>query len=300
MAGACHVYGSLYTLFAWRVTSKPPELSAPDAEFFVIMSSMDGIHMALDHQPEAHEPKKVRPREGIASVQGYVPGRSVAAGISKVLKLSSNELPFGPSPKAVQAFIDVAAELGRYPDGDATALREALAAEHGIHAENIVCSAGSDEMISLLTQGYLGPGEEAIYPQYGFLIYKIAIQVSGATLVTVKERDYRVDVRAILEAVTEKTRAVFIANPNNPTGTYLNKAGLQRLRSGLPEQVLLVIDAAYAEYVTEDDYDAGIALVSATENTVMMRTFSKIHGLAAARLGWAYCPSEIAGVLNTI
>ncbi|HZV21085.1 MAG TPA: histidinol-phosphate transaminase, partial [Hyphomicrobiales bacterium] len=243
---------------------------------------------------------KLRPRPGILQVQAYVPGRSMAAGHKRVVKLSSNESPFGPSPKAVKTFRDAAQELGRYPDGDATALREALAAEHKIAAANIVCSAGSDEMISLLTQGFLGPGDEAIYPQYGFLIHKIAIQVSGATLVTVPEKDYRVDVEAVLDAVTDKTRAVFIANPNNPTGTYLNGSELQKLRDGLPEQVLLVIDSAYAEYVSAADYDPGTGLVSASGNTVMMRTFSKIYGLAAARIGWAYCPPDVAQILNTI
>ncbi len=243
---------------------------------------------------------KVRPRQAILSVESYVPGRSVVRGRSNVLKLSANESPFGPSPEALKAFANAAAGLGRYPDGSAGQLREAIAKRHGLPAENIVCSAGSDEMIGLLAQGFLGQGDEAIYPEYGFLIHKIAIQVSGAKLVTVRERDYRVDVAAILEAVTEKTRAVFIANPNNPTGTYINKVELQRLRDGLPSHVLLVLDSAYAEYVSASDYDDGAALVAASGNTVMMRTFSKIYGLASARIGWAYCPEDIAQVLNII
>ncbi len=243
---------------------------------------------------------RVRPREAVLAVQSYVPGRSTVAGIANPIKLASNESPFGPSPRALKALMDAADELGRYPDGSAKALRKALAARYGIPAANIVCSAGSDEMINLIAQGFLGPGDEAIYPEYGFLIHKIAIQVSGAELVTVKERDYRVDVTSILAAVTNRTRAIFIANPNNPTGTYIDRSDLQRLRSGLPDRALLVLDAAYAEYVSADDYESGIALVSAAENTIMMRTFSKVYGLASARVGWAYCPPEVAQTLNDI
>lgn len=243
---------------------------------------------------------RVRPRAAVLAIQSYVPGRSTVAGLANPIKLASNESPFGASPRALKAIADAADKLGRYPDGSATALRNAIAAHHGIPAANIVCSAGSDEMIRLIAQGFLGPGDEAIYPEYGFLIHKIAIQVSGAKLVTVKERDYRVDVTSILAAVTDRTRVIFIANPNNPTGTYIGRSDLQRLRSSLPGCVLLVLDSAYAEYVSAEDYESGIALVPAAANTIMLRTFSKAYGLASMRVGWAYCPPEIAQTLNDI
>ena len=244
--------------------------------------------------------QQVRPRAALLAIQSYVPGRGAVKGVRNPIKLSSNKSPFGASPHAAKTFADATCELGRYPDGAATALRETLAAHHSLPPANIVCSAGSDEMISLIAQGFLGPGDEAIYPEYGFLIHKIAIQVSGAKLVVVKERDYRVDVAAILAAVTDNTRAVFIANPNNPTGTYIDRSELNYLRANLPEYVLLVLDAAYAEYVSADDYEPGTSLVSAAENTIMMRTFSKIYGLASARVGWAYCPPHVAQTLNNI
>ncbi|MDA7947794.1 MAG: histidinol-phosphate transaminase [Hyphomicrobiaceae bacterium] len=239
------------------------------------------------------------PRPGILDIAAYVPGESELDGTAPVIKLSSNETPLGPSTAAMDAFKE-AVSHERYPDGSARELREAIAAAYGLNPEHIVCGAGSDELLGLLAQAYLGPGDEAIYTEHGFLVYRIVILANGATPVIAPEKNVRADVDAILEKVTDKTKIVFLANPNNPTGTYLPYDELQRLRKGLPENVLLVIDAAYAEYVCRNDYEAGVELVSSTDNTVMTRTFSKIHGLAALRLGWCYAPGPIADVLNRI
>jgi histidinol-phosphate aminotransferase len=239
------------------------------------------------------------PRPGILDITPYVPGESKADHSGPVIKLSANETPLGPSPKALAAYGDLSA-LERYPDGQAEALRQAIADAYGLNRERIVCGAGSDELLGLLAQGYLGPGDEAIYTQHGFLVYRIAILANGATPVIAPETDNRADVGAILDKVSDRTKIVFLANPNNPTGTYLPFDELQRLRSALPGHVILVLDAAYAEYVRRNDYEAGLELVATTNNTVMTRTFSKVHGLAALRIGWCYAPAAIADVLNRI
>ena len=238
------------------------------------------------------------PQPGILDINPYVPGESSVPGGVKPIKLSSNETPLGPSPKAIAAYKAVADELDRYPDGGATALRDAIARHYGLNPDRIVCGSGSDELINLIAHAYLGPGEEAVYSAHGFLMYKIATLASGATPVSVPEKGHTADVDAILAAVTPRTRVVFLANPNNPTGTYLPHGEVRRLHQGLPGNVLLVIDAAYSEYVRRNDYEAGLELVATTHNTVMTRTFSKIYGLAALRLGWAYCPAEVADALN--
>jgi histidinol-phosphate aminotransferase len=240
------------------------------------------------------------PRPGILDIAPYVPGTSALPGAGKVMKLSSNETPLGPSPRAVEAYLAEAAHLSRYPDGSARPLREALAKRYGLDSAHIVCGAGSDELLNLLAVAYLGPGDEAIYSEHGFLVYRIAIQARGATPVAAPERDLTADVDAILARANDATRMVFIANPNNPTGTYLSFDEVKRLHAELPEHVILVLDAAYAEYVRANDYEAGIELVATTPNTVMTRTFSKIYGLAALRLGWAYCPAPVADALNRI
>ena len=239
------------------------------------------------------------PKPGIMGISPYVPGKSGAKG-AKVHKLSSNESPIGASARAVAAYRNAAETLELYPDGGATALRTAIASRYGLSADNIVCGAGSDELLQLLAHAYLGPGDEAIYSQYGFLVYPIAIQSNGATPVVAPEKDFLADVDAILARVTARTRMVFLANPNNPTGRYLPFSEVKRLHAELPAGVLLVLDAAYAEYVRRNDYEAGIELVATSANVVMTRTFSKIYGLAALRLGWAYCPSHVADVLNRV
>jgi histidinol-phosphate aminotransferase len=241
-----------------------------------------------------------RPQPGILEISPYIPGESEVPGSLKPIKLSSNETPLGPSPKAVAAYKAEAEHLERYPDGAATALRTAIAKHYGLNPDRIVCGCGSDELINLIAHAYVGPGEETVYSQHGFLMYRISTLSSGGTPVPVPEKDYRADVDAILARVTPRTKLVFVANPNNPTGTYLPHGEVRRLHQGLPSDVLLVIDAAYSEYVRRNDYEAGLELVATTENTVMLRTFSKIYGLAALRLGWAYCPAGVADVLNRV
>jgi histidinol-phosphate aminotransferase len=240
------------------------------------------------------------PRPGILDIAPYVGGESSIPGLNRVIKLASNESALGPSPKALEAFHDSASTLHRYPDGSCRALRGALGDAFGLDPERIVCGAGSDELFGLLARAYTGPGDETLYTEHGFLIYPIATRAAGATPVAVAEREQTADVDALLAAVTPATRIVFIANPNNPTGTYLAAEELRRLRVGLPERVLLVIDAAYAEYVDADDYQTGVDLVDAFGTVVVTRTFSKIYGLGGIRLGWAYCLPSVADVLNRL
>jgi len=238
------------------------------------------------------------PRPGIMDITPYKGGESAIEGVERIIKLASNEGPFGPSPKAVEAMKDAAEIQHRYPDGGATALRHKLADKYKLDADRIVCGAGSDELLGLLCRAYAGEGDEVLYSDHGFLMYPIAAKAAGATPVTAMETELTTDVDAMLEAVTDKTKIVFVANPNNPTGTYIPKTEMARLRNGLRDDILLVIDAAYAEFMTEDDYEAGIELVERTQNTVMTRTFSKMYGLGGVRLGWAYGSAEIADVLN--
>jgi histidinol-phosphate aminotransferase len=244
--------------------------------------------------------RALRPRQGILDIAPYVPGMSALVDGGPAIKLSSNETPFGPSPRTVEAYLKEAQNLSRYPDGSARPLREAIAKLYGLDPARIVCGAGSDELLNLLATAYLGPGDEAIYSRHGFLVYRIVILARGATPVVAPEKELIADVDEILARVTPATRVVFLANPNNPTGTYLAFDEVKRLRAGLPDTVLLVLDAAYAEYVRANDYESGIELVATTHNTVMTRTFSKIYGLASLRIGWAYCPEAIADALNRI
>ncbi|MCB5174391.1 MULTISPECIES: histidinol-phosphate transaminase [Microvirga] len=240
------------------------------------------------------------PRPGVMQIEAYVPGKSNAgAGVAKIHKLSSNETPLGPSPKAVEA-IRGADHFELYPDGSATRLREAIAAKYGLDPNRIVCGAGSDELLSLITNAYVGPGDEGLFSEHGFLVYRIAILAAGGTPVVAPEKDYHADVDAILARVTPKTKIVFLANPNNPTGTYLPFSEVKRLHAGLPPHVVLVLDAAYAEYVRRNDYESGLELVATSENVVMMRTFSKIYGLANLRLGWMVAPAHIVDAVNRI
>lgn len=229
-----------------------------------------------------------QPKPGVMDISAYVPGKESIEGVAKVWKLSSNETPLGPSPKALEAIAAATNRLEAYPDGNAKKLRAAIAEVHGLNPDNIVCANGSDELLSLLAHIYLQPGDEGIFTEHGFLVYKIQIKAAGGVPVMVKETNERVDVDAILDAVTDKTRIVFIANPNNPAGTYVPVEEVRRLQAGLPKHVLLVLDAAYAEYVRKNDYEAGIEIVSSSDNVVMTRTFSKIYGLAAIRIGWMY------------
>lgn len=240
------------------------------------------------------------PRPGVMNIAAYVPGSDSAPGAMKVWKLSSNETPLGPSPAAREALENAGRHLELYPDGSATKLREAIAETYGLNPANILCSNGSDELLGLLAQTYLTAGDEGIYSEHGFLVYRIQILASGGVPVIAPEKDERADVDAILAAVTERTKIVFLANPNNPTGTYLPVDEVRRLQRGLPGHVLLVLDAAYAEYVRRNDYEAGIELVSSSENVVMTRTFSKIYGLAGLRIGWMYAPAHVVDAVNRV
>ena len=217
-----------------------------------------------------------------------------------MFKLSSNESPLGPSPKAVAAYQAAAARLQDYPDGDVTELRAAIGRAFGLDPARILCGAGSDDLLNLLAHAYLRDGDEVIYSAHGFLMYPIYALGHGAKPIAVPEKDYTADVDAMLAAVTPRTRIVFLANPNNPTGTYVPFDDIKRLQRKLPANVILVLDAAYAEYVQRNDYEAGIELVATCENVVMCRTYSKIHGLAAVRLGWMYGPAHIVDALNRV
>ncbi|MDZ7822804.1 MAG: histidinol-phosphate transaminase [Ahrensia sp.] len=245
-------------------------------------------------------PDRPQPGAGVMDISAYVPGRSKAKPGVKLHKLSSNETPFGASPAAIAAYKATADQLELYPDGSATQLRAAIAAAHGLNPENILCSNGSDELLGLLTNIYMGPGDEGIFTEHGFLVYKIQILASGGTPIMVPETNLRANVDAILAAVTERTKIVFLANPNNPTGTYVSDSEVRRLQENLPAHVMLILDAAYAEYVRRNDYASGIELVSQNNNVVMTRTFSKIHGLAALRVGWMYAPAHIIDAVNRV
>ncbi len=240
------------------------------------------------------------PRPGILDIAPYVGGEATLPGVERPIRLASNESALGPSPKAMAAFRALAEDIHRYPEGSSEALREAIGRRHGLDPARIVCGAGSDELIALLLRCYAGFGDEVLYSRHGFLMYPIGAQSVGATPVAAPERSLTADVDALLECVTPRTRLVFIANPNNPTGTYLGAKELARLHAGLPSSVVLAIDAAYAEFVNRNDYEAGAALVDRADNVVMLRTFSKIYALAGLRLGWGYFPPTIADVLNRV
>ena len=240
------------------------------------------------------------PQPGILDITPYTAGKSGAPGAGKVFKLSANETPLGPSPKALEAYKRAVSHLEDYPEGSSQVLREAIGKSFGLDPDRIICGAGSDEVLNFLAHVYLGPGDEAIMTEHCFLVYPIATMGNAAKPVVVPEKNLVADVDAILAAVTPRTKMVWLANPNNPTGTYLPFDEVKRLQRGLPSHVLLVIDAAYADYVSRNDYESGIELVATTENTVMCRTFSKIHGLAALRVGWVYGPAHIIDAVNRI
>lgn len=240
----------------------------------------------------------IRPQPGILDIALYQGGEASLPGQARVLKLSSNENPFGPSRAALAAFHASAEALHRYPSSDHAGLRAAVAEVHGLDPARIICGAGSDEIIAFLAQAYAGPGSEVIHTEHGFGMYRIAALAAGATPVEVRERGRRTDVDAILAAATERTALVFIANPNNPTGTMIGSAEVERLAGGLPPQTLLVLDGAYAEYV--EGFDGHAGLVEARDDVVMTRTFSKIYGLGGLRVGWGYGPAHVIEALNRV
>jgi histidinol-phosphate aminotransferase len=236
----------------------------------------------------------------ILKIKPYKPGTSRLEGVANPIKLSSNENPFGPSPLALKAIEKAMHKAHRYPDGNSTEVKAAIAARYQLEESRIVCSAGSDELIALLCQAYAGPGTEVLYSQYGFLMYPISALRVGATPVVAAEENLTASIKNLLAAVTPKTRLLFIANPNNPTGSYLSEKDIRALRKQLPAHVLLVLDNAYAEYVTEKDYSHCHRLVEETENTVALHTFSKIYGIASLRLGWGYFPPEVADIMHRV
>lgn len=240
----------------------------------------------------------IRPQPGIMDIALYEGGKASVAGVSNVVKLSSNENPFGASDKAREAFTRSVHQIHRYPSTDHASLRGAIAEVHGLDPARIICGVGSDEIIHMLCQAYVGPKDEVVFTEHGFLMYRISTLAAGGTPVEVAERERTTDVDAILKACNRRTKLVFIANPNNPTGTMISAAEVQRLAEGLPPQAILVLDGAYAEYV--EGFDAGAALIEARSNVVMTRTFSKIYGLGGLRIGWGYGPKAIIDVLNRI
>lgn len=240
----------------------------------------------------------ITPQPGIMEISLYQGGASHVAGVENALKLSSNENPFGPSPAAIKAYEQAGRQLHRYPSADHAELRAAIGQVYGLDPARIVCGAGSDEIIAFLCQAYAGVGDEVIHTEHGFAMYRISALAAGATPVEVKEHERVTDVDAILAACTDKTKLVFIANPNNPTGTMIGPADVARLADGIPAHALLVLDGAYAEYV--EGYDAGAALIESRQNVVMTRTFSKIYGLGGLRIGWGYGPAHVMDVLARV
>ena len=246
---------------------------------------------------------KIEPQPGILEISPYVGGKSKIAGAARVLKLSSNENPFGPSAKAKTAYAEHAANLHRYPSSDHMALRVAVGQVHDLAPDQIICGAGSDEIFTFLCQAYAGVGDEVIVTEHGFSMHRICALAAGATPVVAAEAERKVSVEHILAAITEQTRLVFVANPGNPTGTFLSLDELTLLAGGIPQDTILVLDGAYAEYadhMLEEGYDGGASLVDIYPNVVMTRTFSKVYGLGAARVGWAYANPDVIDVLNRV
>jgi histidinol-phosphate aminotransferase len=240
------------------------------------------------------------PKPGVLDITAYVGGRAPAADAVETHKLSANESATGPSPDAIAAFESARTSLNIYPDGETHALRAAIGEAYGLNPDRIVCGNGSGELLALLADAYLRPGDEVLFSEHAFLLYRILTLANSAVPVVVPEKNLKADVDEMLRAISPRTRIVFLPNPNNPTGSYLTGEEVRRFHAGVPPSTLFVIDAAYAEYVQRNDYEAGIEMVSQFENVVMTRTFSKIHGLAGLRVGWAFCPAPVADVLNRI
>ena len=240
------------------------------------------------------------PKAGILDIAPYTAGKSKAAPGVEPIKLSSNENPLGPSPRALAAYQAASQVLHRYPDAAHLALREAIGRVHSLPAEQLICGAGSDELIGLLCHAYAGLGDEVMISEHGFLMYKIYAMAAGAQVVAVPEKALKTEVDAVIAAITPRTKIIFLANPNNPTGTYLTVTEIKQLLDALPPHVLLVLDGAYSEYAQAGDYTDGAEWVSTFHNCVMLRTFSKAYGLPALRLGWAYAPLAVIDVLNRI
>jgi histidinol-phosphate aminotransferase len=239
-----------------------------------------------------------RPVPGLLDIAPYVGGRASAPGAAKVFKLSSNESPLGPSPKAMAAYAAAASQLAIYPEGSAAAMRQAIGGAWGLNPERIICGNGSDEILHLITQCYCEPGDEVLFSEHGFAVYPIAARAASAVPVTAAETNLTGDVNKLIAKLTAKTKVVFVANPNNPTGTYLPASEIRRLHAAIRPDTLLVLDAAYAEYVKKNDYEAGVELAATASNVIMTRTLSKAYGLAGLRIGWAFGPEAVIDALN--
>ena len=243
---------------------------------------------------------KFKPNPGIIDIAPYVGGESKAPGAARVIKLSSNENPFGTSPKALEA-LKADQKLEKYPDGNCIELREAIAKKFGLEFNRIICGAGSDEIIGLLCKAYIEPGDEVVYADHAFLMYGIFARTCGGVTIEVAEKNLCPDLDAMLAAVTPKTKIVFLTNPNNPTGSFNTPADIRAFRENLPNHVILVLDDAYAEYAeSSDGYENGFTLAKERDDVVVLRTFSKIYGMAGLRLGYGYCPVEVADILNRV
>jgi histidinol-phosphate aminotransferase len=243
---------------------------------------------------------KPQPKDWILGISPYVPGKAASDDGRKLIKLSANESPLGTSPKAREAFMAATADLATYPDPGAAALRQAIAAQHGLDPARVIYGTGSDELLHIAASAYAGPGDEVLYVRFGFSVYDIAARRVGATPVIAPDKDYATDIDALLACVTDKTRVVFLANPNNPTGTFSTREEIARLHAALPGNVLLVIDQAYAEYLAPEDDDGAVEFAKRAANVFVTRTFSKIFGLAAERIGWGYASAEVIDALHRI
>jgi histidinol-phosphate aminotransferase len=248
---------------------------------------------------DPHTLRRPRPKPGVLDIEPYVGGKSKIEGVAEPIKLSSNENVLGCSPHAQAAYVEASGQLNLYPDGRCSVLRAALAAHFGLDPERMVFGCGSDEIFTLLAQAYCEAGDNVVQGEFGFLAYRIAARAAGAHVKFAPEPGLRADVDALLAAVDARTRIVFLANPANPTGSCLTRAEVRALHAGLPSDVILVLDGAYAEFA-EDDYEAGFELAAEAANVVVTRTFSKLHGLAALRVGWGYMPLAIADALERI
>jgi len=234
------------------------------------------------------------------NIEAYKPGKSKVKKLKKVIKLSANESALGISPKAKRLISNKKINLDKYPDGKSLNLRKSISKTYKCNPERIICGAGSDEVIQMICQLFLNPRDEVVLPEYSFLMYRIYSKIVGAKVVFAKEMNFKISIKEILKKVTKKTKIVFIANPNNPTGTYLNKKEVLKLRKRLNKNILLVIDDAYAEYMKNSDYSSGLDLFKNKENVFILRTFSKIFGLASLRVGWGYGSKKIIDALNVI
>lgn len=243
---------------------------------------------------------KPAPKEWILGISPYVPGKAAADDGRPLIKLSANENPLGTGEAARAALVAATADLATYPDPGAAKMREAIAAVHGLDPARVIYGTGSDELLHIAASAYAGPGDEILYVHYGFSVYDIAARRVGATPVIAPDKDYATDVDALLACVTDRTKVVFLANPNNPTGTMTPRAEIARLHAALRPDILFVLDQAYAEYLDADEDDGGLELAKTAANVLVTRTFSKIYGLAAERIGWGYASAEIIDALHRI